>query len=145
MSTDLKFGSFTIVDISAGGWYAQVNRNTDSLLTNDITFPNTSGRRVRVLGKQQTGETSETYSFEGVALASSQANAEAIVTNAETYMDTESYLIQTLYFAQPALSGTARTVTNMRMFFKADRANIKRVEDSNWLLPFQVTFTKYGA
>ena len=144
-ATDLTIGALTIVDVSAGGYYQQDDRQPGAMRYRNIRLPNVAYQELRALGAQQDPGTQETYVFSGYAIASSEANIKTLITTATTYLNTAALQKSTLAFAQPKHTGSARSLTNMRMVaFNILSPLIDRVEDTNWAIHFSATFARYG-
>lgn len=142
---DLTFGSFTICTASAGDRHNRINSGfRGSLSTVDIVFPNTAGKEIRVIGNQNTPETSLTISYgasprgDCCIYKANGSTMETFLESVRTFMLTESNLIGTLTDKDTNYTGMRWTGWDVSpiMYVNKDNSDVVYVT-------FAAVFTRY--
>ena len=143
MSTALTFGSLTICSATTG-FYKCVSNRPGRMNVKDISFPNVTGLRGRIIGVRNSLDAADTFVFRGISQDTSVANLYTLVSNCRA---AQAAGTATLVYAQPKGAGTAQTVTNIRMVgFETIPPFVDptyQAHSTKYVLSWQATFVRY--
>lgn len=146
MATNLTFGSLTICTASTG-FYRVEKYLPGNAVVRDITFPNVTGLRGRVVGVRNTRESATVLIATGITADTSAANLRTLIANCKSEMCDANDLTETLTYAQPSNTGAAQTEATMRfMSFDLIPPFVQptyQTHSTKWLLSWRATFLKY--
>lgn len=147
---DLTFNSFVICDVSEGDVYTKILPNVPAINATDIVFPNSSGRELRIIGQQNTNETSfkiqygQSGKFISAIYKSSVSAMESFLYGATNSI--QALLTDTTSTAIASLVDRDATYTGMR-FVSFDLLSpitpVNRGGSDKFFVLFQASFARY--